>query len=158
MFDSQVILWGEIWCWSQLEVKKLNVYHLFLVLTFIDTFLRLWNTCNMSLWAMISWLIKALSGGHYYRYSAVRSFQLYEERTTWKIDNVYKSVKRSINSLGDSHMHSKTENSVNRLRVKQKINSNHKQTLWQSCTKILCYKMHSEFSMNFLWERKNSAP
>ena len=53
-------------------------------------------------------------------------------------------------------MHSKMENSVNRLRVKQKINLNHKQTLWQSCTKILCYKMHSEFSMYFLWERKNS--
>ena len=79
MFDSQVILWWEIWCWSQMRVKKLNVYHLFLIFylhSSVTLFLRLWNTWNMSLWVVISWLIKALSGGHYCSHSAVRSFQL----------------------------------------------------------------------------------
>ena len=79
MFDSQVILWGEIWCWSQMRVKKLNVYHLFLIFylhSSVTVFLRLWNTWNMSPWVVISWLIKALSGGHYCSHSAVRSFQL----------------------------------------------------------------------------------
>ena len=36
-------------------------------------------------------------------------------------------------------MHSKMENSVNGLRVNQKIDLNDKQTLWQGCSKILCY-------------------
>ena len=54
---------------------------------------------------------------------------MYPHNVYKSVKHVYKSVKRSINSLGDSHMHSKMENSVNRLRVKQKINLNHKQTL-----------------------------
>ena len=41
-------------------------------------------------------------------------------------------------------MHSKMENSVNRLRVKQKINLNHKQTLRKGCIKILCYNSGME--------------
>ena len=41
----------------------------------------------------------------------------------------------------------------NIVRVKQNINLNDKQTLWQGCTKILCYKMHSKFSIYFPWQR-----
>ena len=71
----------------------------------------------MSLWAVISWLIKALSGGLYRSYSAVRSFELQEEPKTWEIDNVNVTVKKPIISLNDQHTHSKSENSVNWLTV-----------------------------------------
>ena len=43
--------WGEIWCWSQLEVKKLNVYHLVLVFYFHISVTLFWGCGTPVTWA-----------------------------------------------------------------------------------------------------------